>query len=167
MLLLRCTDIPLTLSWCKFDAELRIALGVVIENVMPTFSEVDVVGLLGSIKVLIGWWLRVEIFAPSRLDSEFMMIEVEKYSGWMLEDGCGVAMTFVVSTDFIGEDTTCVMAGVERYGDWVVEDGSGVALEVVVGKADSDDDEADGVGVTVVKTVDSGLDGAVKAQVVW
>ena len=70
-------------------------------------------------------------------------------------------------TDFIGEDTTCVVVGVERYGDWVVEDGSGVALEVVVGKADSDDDEADGVGVTVVKTVDSGLDGAVKAQVVW
>lgn len=69
-------------------------------------------------------------------------------------------------TDFIGEDTTCVMAGVERCGDWVVEDGSGVALEVVVGEADSDD-EADGVGVTVVKTVNSGLDVVVKAQVVW
>ena len=133
---------------------------------MPTFSEVDVVGLLGSIKVLIGWWLRVEIFAPSRLDSEFMMIEVERYSGWMLEDGCGVAMTFVVSTDFIGEDTTCVMTGVERCSDWVVEDGSGVALKVVVGEADSGN-EADGVGVTVVKTVNSGFDVVVKAQVVW
>jgi len=95
-----------------------------------------------------------------------MTVEVERCGGWMLEDGCGVAMTFVVSTDFIGEDTTCVMVGVERCGDWVVEDSSGVALEVVVGEADSDDDEADGVGVTVVKTVDSGLDVVVKAQVV-
>lgn len=70
-------------------------------------------------------------------------------------------------TDFVGEDTTCVVIGVERYGDWVIEDGSRVALEIVVGEADSDDDEADGVGVTMVKTVDSGLDVVVKAQVVW
>lgn len=55
MLLLCCTDIPLTLNWCKFVAELRIALGIVTENVIPTFSEVDMVGLLGSVKVMIGW----------------------------------------------------------------------------------------------------------------
>jgi len=96
------------------------------------------------------------------------MLEECTISGVIFEVAVLVGYSTYVEggSDFIWEDTTCVMAGVEMYGDWVVEDGSGVALKVVVGEADSDN-EADGVGLTVVKTVNSGFDVVVKAQVVW
>ena len=62
---------------------------------IPTFSKLEVIGLLASVKVMIGWWLRVEIFASSWLDSG-VMVAVEGYGGWILEDGCGVAINVMV-----------------------------------------------------------------------